>query len=48
MTWAEFMGARHLLAEERVGAGAREAVRAEDESVRRSIAGLKRDRDGPR
>jgi len=48
MTWREFMAARQLLAEERVGARAREAVRSEDEVVARSMAGLRRDMDGTR
>lgn len=46
MTWAEFMAARQLLAEERIGARVRETVRAEDEIVGASIAAMKR--DGPR
>ena len=48
MTWSEFMMARQLLAEERVGTRAREAVRAEDEIVAQSMAGLRRDADGTR
>lgn len=46
MTWVEFMAARQLLAEERVGTRMREAVRTEDEVVAASIAAMKR--DGPR
>ena len=48
MTWVEFVAARQLLAEERVGVRVREAVRAEDESVARSMTGLRRDMDGTR
>ena len=48
MTWTEFMGARQLLVEERVGTRVREAQRAEDARVARSIEGLKRAQRGPR
>ena len=48
MTWAEFMGARQLLAEEQVGSKMREYQRREDEVARRGIAALKRDQRGAR
>lgn len=48
MTWTEFMAARQLLAEERVGSRVREHQRAEDEVARRSVAGLKRAERGTR
>ena len=42
MTWADFRAACLLLAEERVGARLREAVRAEDAQIAQSIDGLRR------
>ncbi len=49
MTWADFRAACILLAEERVGTRLRDAQRAEDEAVARSIAGLRlADRRGAR
>jgi hypothetical protein len=48
MTWTEFMAARQLLAEERVGTRVREAEREEAAVARRSIAGLKRADRGTR
>lgn len=44
MSWSDFLLARQLLTEERIGAPLREAQRAEDDVVDRSIAELRRDR----
>ena len=42
MTWSEYMAARLLLAEERVGTAVRAAQRAEDAIVARSVEEVRR------